>query len=28
MASGGCVAAAPLISAAISAAPLIGGRTV
>jgi len=28
MASGGCVAAAPLISAAISAAPIIGGRTV
>lgn len=28
MASGGCVAAAPLISAAVSAAPLIGGRTV
>jgi hypothetical protein len=28
MASGGCVAAAPLISAAFSAAPLIGSRTV
>src|SRR5262249_7242972 len=28
MASGGCVAAAPLISAALSAAPLIGGRSV
>jgi Protein of unknown function (DUF3568) len=28
LASGGCVAAAPLISAAISAAPLIGGRSV
>ena len=26
--SGGCVAVAPLISAAVSAAPLIGGRTV
>ena len=28
MASGGCVAAAPVISAAISAAPFVGGRSV